>query len=277
MILKIQVSSKIAFHLSQINIEPIKSKYLSDISYLQNYNATFYIKSISILNTKFILFLGVEMFYTNILVFVSAISAQNLCSKFTPNIKKILDCVNVNKNVIKIVNLKNESSGIAADDFVNEMIPNLDIPVQYSDYDDQFEYLRIDFTELYSWTGEMFQLRKTQENQEIITDGVSIAHPYQSLRGADSASIILVVENIDILEDYLTGTVRSPFHSTRATFNLVILTLEDNILERVTRILGSIWRNYGIILAVLIFTCEDNVSYLFFSFVYYILNIFRSL
>lgn len=205
----------------------------------------------------------------NIVLLCSVVCARNVCTKFTPNMVKTFQCVNMNRTMIKIVVLtKTPSRNLDIEDFVNDMIPNLqDLELSYflKRYTTNFEYSVIDYSELYSWTGKQFNLRKGQMNKTtVIYDGIDVAHSNQIFRETTSSAVVVVVENIDILlDDYLIGSPRPPFHLNRSVFNIVILEKTENWSKKVSTVLGRMWRNYGITISVLIFTCEDEVSKLF--------------
>lgn len=200
----------------------------------------------------------------SVVILFSVACATNLCTKFTPNLAKVFDCVNINMRLIRIIPLtRTESPNLEVEDFVSELIPNLQglgAAFVSKTYNLLFEHNVIDYSELHSWSGQKFDLREAQKNTTIIFDGFDVAHPTQVDRKVSSASSVLVMENIDILDEYLVGSPRSPFHTTRTVFNIVILEKTEGAIEKIPIVLEKMRRNYGIIIAVLIFTCEDEVS-----------------
>lgn len=190
-----------------------------------------------------------------------------MCTKFTPNLMRILQCVNVNRSLIKVIIITRTSApDVNIDDFVSDMIPKISklrTTFVIRRYSVNFEYEVIDYSELYSWSGEIFKSREGQINKTLTYDGIEAAHPGQTLKEASSASVVVIVQNIDILLDnYLVGSPRPPFHSTRMIFNIFLLEKIERTNEKVRMALNKLWRDYGIIIAVLVSTCDDTVSFL---------------
>lgn len=199
-----------------------------------------------------------------VLIIVGPARANNLCSAFTPQLMRIIECINVKRQLIYVTILtKNSTRNLHAEDFVNKMIPNLlklQIPYFIQLRDLNYEYEVIDYSELFSWTGEKFEIRKTQINKTITYAGLEAAHPGRYIKDVTSSATILVTEDIHNLHEYLVGSVRSPFYNPSSVFNIFILEKPDEADIKVRQVLGKLWRSYGIIIAVLLFTCEQHVS-----------------
>lgn len=127
-------------------------------------------------------------------------------------------------------------------------------------FDSRYEHKVIDYTELYSWTGQKFKLRETQNNQIITYDGIDVAHPQPKYQG--ESAVFIIVDNIDILDDYLEGPIWEPFDVPSMIYHIFVVEKTEQAEEcqkKVEIVLRKMWRNYGILVARLIFVNEDNV------------------
>lgn len=190
-------------------------------------------------------------------------------SLFSTKLMRIMECVNVDRSLIHFVVLtRNSTRNNHVEDYANQIIPNLErlnAPYIIKYVDLNYEYEVIDYSELFSWSGEKFEIRKSQVNKSITTDGIEAAHPFRYTRSVTSSATILVTEDIQVLNEYLVGTPRSPFYNPSSVFNIIILEKPDDAEPKIRKIVAKLWRQYGIIIAVLIFTSEDHVSLSYFS------------
>ncbi|KAL5280708.1 hypothetical protein ACFFRR_004614, partial [Megaselia abdita] len=193
---------------------------------------------------------------------VSAFYCHEVCEDFTPHLLKIITCVNMNRSFLKIIMLtKNSSKSFIVERFINEMIESLDVPVLLKHYHNGFEFEVIDYSELFSWSGEEYYLRPGQKNQKVILNGTEFAHQDHDFKEIQSAGIILVSENLNIFDEYLSGSPRPPFQFPRMVFSFLILERSES--NRILEILSKMWRSYGILTSVLVLTCDDHrVHYL---------------
>ncbi|KAL5292459.1 hypothetical protein ACFFRR_011338 [Megaselia abdita] len=198
---------------------------------------------------------------------LSVVVCCELCVKLTPNLETVLKCVNVNRRVLKVAILtRTPKKYIFLEDFLDTFFLRLNslmVPFMIKQFHNGYEMPVIDFTERFSWAGEKFEFRPTQENQTVIFDGIDTAHPGKTYIELKSSSVLIIVEDIDVLDDYLEGSVRPPFQVPRTIYNIFIASRKEGSEGKIEKVLRKLWRNYGIIVAILVFMCEDNeVNYM---------------
>lgn len=195
----------------------------------------------------------------------SNVFSQDICDKFSVNHLKIIECNNRNRNDLKVITIEKDANVKSEyiDSFMNGLIPSLVetmfIPVTIRNFSLAYEEEIYDYSELFSRSGTMFNLREKQRNKTLIYDGQAFAN--HSYKNQAHTGVIVLVENIETLDDYLEGSVRPPFHSTQALYTIFVMVQEDNTESIVERVLEKLWRDYGILIALIAFVCQDDVGF----------------
>lgn len=189
---------------------------------------------------------------------------KDICDKFSMNHMKIMECNNVQIHLLKVITLKKDANVESEyiESFRNGLMQGLDrilqVPVILRNFSLAYEEEIYDYTELFSRSGIKFEIRETQKNKTLIYDGQDFAN--HSYKDQGYVGIIVLVEDLHILDDYLEGSVRPPFQSTEGLYTIFVMATENNSRNILERVLEKLWRNYGILIAVVVFVCQDNVS-----------------
>lgn len=189
---------------------------------------------------------------------------KEICDNFSVNHMKIVECNNIGRNVLKVIRLKNDAGvdSVHVESFMNGLMPtitqSLRVPVIMRNFSLAYEEEKFDYSEMFSRSGEMFNLRKTQRNKTLIHDGQEFAN--HSYKDHGYVGVIILVESIHTLDEYLMGSVRPPFQSTHGLYTIFVMEQEDNERSIAGKVLEKLWRDYGILIAVLVFACQDEVG-----------------
>lgn len=144
-----------------------------------------------------------------------------------------------------------------------------------------YEDDRIGYSDRYSWQGTLFPLRpaqqqtaqRTRRKRQAPAIGDEAAVPAVTTPGRKDEpqhGILVIVESLQILDDYLTGSARSPFRSPRDNYIVIVRFSSDNATdvnnsttagrgwpEQVESIVRRLWTDYGIANVYLMAPCED--------------------
>lgn len=115
---------------------------------------------------------------------------------------------------------------------------------------------------IYGYSQGMNETHRTEQFEELFR----LKYPKYADRMdcPDFASIVLV-ERIETLDLYLNARTRHPFKHKRAHYVLLIYreTGNSNWDELAGRVLSKLWKNHGILNAIILSTCmPNNVSFL---------------
>lgn len=119
---------------------------------------------------------------------------------------------------------------------------------------------------IYGWHDELSQgmneSHRTEQIEELFRK--KYAKRAERMDSPDFASIVLV-ERIETLDFYLNARTRHPFEHKRANYVLLIYR-ETNSFEwdeLAGRVLSKLWKNHGILNAIILSTCMPNNVSLF--------------
>lgn len=197
-------------------------------------------------------------------IMVSITVGKDICDDFSMNHMEIIDCNNIGRKLLKVVRLQKDPGvdSVYVESFLNGLMPTitrtLGIPVAVRNSSLAFEEEAYDYSELFSRSGTMFNVREAQRNKTLIYDGQEFANHVYKDEGY--VGIIILVESIHTLDEYLVGSVRPPFQSTQGLYTIFVMEQEYKSKDITERVLEKLWRNYGILIAVLVFVCEDKVG-----------------
>lgn len=204
------------------------------------------------------------VFYCYMMTMVQQSVGKEICDDFSVNHLKIIECNSIGRNVLKVIRLKKDAvvDSLYVESFMNGLMPTitrtLRIPVIMKNFSLAYEEEKYDYSELFSRSGTMFNLRETQRNKTLTYDGQEFVN--HSYKYQEEAGIIILVESIHTLNEYLMGSVRPPFQSTHGLYTIFVMEQEDNSKNMVERVTEKLWRDYGILIAVIVFVCQDEVG-----------------
>lgn len=139
------------------------------------------------------------------------------------------------------------------------------LPVYLHSRELDFEGERVASTsDFYDWSGVKFELRDSQktEQQRIITkrDTTSSSSlPRSDRKDEPGLGKLVVVENENVLDEYLQGTARAPFLSPRDNYIIIVRYVldADNYRMRIEEITKRMWTRYGIESVFVMTPCRE--------------------
>lgn len=161
------------------------------------------------------------------------------------------------------------------DFFIAQLLNNSTYTIRFEIVTLSHDEKTINFINTYSWSGEKFILRKDEENRisyrnrrsinnaSVGSNNVVKKHSLKLndrlvIRGDEpELGAFVIIEKVSELNTYLTGIARRPFLWPRRTYVIAILDADEHDF-RVTadKVLKKLWRDYGIVNAILIAPCN---------------------
>ena len=190
------------------------------------------------------------------------------CNQLSDNQLHLITCFMTNINTIKLVmiydqNLNNSILLFVYNNWAQQLYQHFTVPIIIEKYDLKYEPYAYDYSELFSWQGERFTLRPTQNSTTVkFNDMPKIQY---SERFRQYLGIIVLCDNQNTLMKYIEGTARSPFQTPNSKY--LIGTINDDIAGATNNnntivielILNRLWKNYGLPRLVILSICQDLV------------------
>lgn len=68
---------------------------------------------------------------------------------------------------------------------------------------------------------------------------------------------MVLVENVNVLDEYLIGTAREPFLAPRMYYIIVLRRVSKGWMDHGAIVMDKLWKDYGIINAIILAPCAD--------------------
>lgn len=131
-------------------------------------------------------------------------------------------------------------------------------PILVSQMPLDYEEHKIALEDTFSWRGGKFPLRTNETHfrtrRSVVTDG---SKRYQRRDEPEQGSLV-IVEHIALLDQYLIGSARRPFRDPRKYYILVVRHIEPEWKEQASLVMERLWKDYGIINALIMAPCADS-------------------
>lgn len=134
-----------------------------------------------------------------------------------------------------------------------------------------YDEIEINFANTFSWQGEKFEFRKDQMSHisfrnrratslDYLLPVDHLPNDHIPIREDETElAAYVMVENITVLNDYLTGTARRPFLFPRRLYILTIFKSDERDYQMLADlVLEKLWRDYGIVNLLLMSPCNDS-------------------
>lgn len=163
----------------------------------------------------------------------------------------------------------NGGASLFANDFVRKLTPRIYQRIKTQTVDYSTVDGNVSDTQTYGWHGVRFQTgdNATQPPSEVVIFGqrdtaASIKKRErlhnQTREDSPAFGSVVLVENTDLVDNYLVGYPRRPFKHSRANFVILSYKNETNINWEGNsgKILTRLWKHYGVLNAIVISACQ---------------------
>lgn len=119
-----------------------------------------------------------------------------------------------------------------------------------------FEEDFISLADTFTWRGTKFEPRAGEPHFRAKRQA-----PGQSTytrKDEPETGTIVVVENVNILDNYLRGTARRPFRTPRRYYIIVLRSTDEDWMAIGANVMARLWKDYGIINAIILAPCADS-------------------
>lgn len=136
----------------------------------------------------------------------------------------------------------------------------MNVKVSLRVLDTDFEQQNVSYAETYSWQGEKFSERPSNNSKLVHRKKRSLdSEPDRSwAKRTDEpeAGIFIIAESIAIIDDYLIGSPRPPFQFPRQIFIISITNPSEKDFDVICKkVLEKLWLDYAIANVVIITPC----------------------
>lgn len=151
--------------------------------------------------------------------------------------------------------------------FIIKCISELNYLVKFTYIDTSYEPQLVSYGEMFSWQGDLFPKRANQHDEVAARQKRSAIEsvksftpdPYTKVTAMPEDGVLIMVENTTILDDYLYGSPRKPFHQNRRLFVIAIVKpVEQDFCKRVKKLLKHLWQDYAVADVILITPCNSD-------------------
>lgn len=140
--------------------------------------------------------------------------------------------------------------------------------VKFTYIDTSYEPQSVSYGEMFSWQGDEFPKRANQHDEVLVrrkrnaiqTAKLSFTSDlFTQATATPEDGVFVIVENAKILDDYLYGSPRMPFHLNRRIFVIAITKpVERSFQKRVQKLLKRLWQEYAVADVLLITPCNND-------------------
>lgn len=148
------------------------------------------------------------------------------------------------------------------------LITELNYLVLFTYIDTTYEPPRVSYGEMFSWQGVKFPKRPNQHDEVFVRPKRSTQQTAKFIPTADvfkkvtvtpEDGVLVIVENVTIIDDYLYGSPRMPFRLNRRIFVIAVTNPEELFFrKRVKTMLKRLWEDYAVADVLLITPCNND-------------------
>lgn len=127
-----------------------------------------------------------------------------------------------------------------------------------------FEDDTITFADTYTWRGTKFapradepHFRSKRQAGTSASASVPVRSTYKRKDEPETGTMV-VVENLNVLDNYLMGTARRPFRAPRRYYIIVLRRVDEGWMNLAGIVMARLWKDYGIINAIILAPCADS-------------------
>lgn len=125
-----------------------------------------------------------------------------------------------------------------------------------------FEEDSITFADTYTWRGTKFAPRAGEphfrsKRQADTLASIPVRSTYKRKDEPETGTMV-IVENVNVLDNYLMGTARRPFRAPRRYYIIVLRRIGDGWMDLAGIVMARLWKDYGIINAIILAPCADS-------------------
>lgn len=128
------------------------------------------------------------------------------------------------------------------------------------DYEEDF----ITFADTYAWRGTKFvpragepHFRSKRQADTLVSVSVPVRSKYKRKDEPETGTVV-IVEDVNVLDNYLMGTARQPFRAPRRYYIIVIRRVNVGWMDIGGNVMDRLWKDYGIINAIILAPCADS-------------------
>ena len=134
----------------------------------------------------------------------------------------------------------------------------------------------ITYAKSFSWQGRVFEKREKPVNRSAIVNDISRKkraikfdiqnnnHILVPRRDEPQLGVLVLVDSVDLLDNYLFGAARYPFNNPKSNFILSISESKESFEESdqetnrfvtINRVMWKLWNDYAIVNVILVSSC----------------------